>query len=312
MLAQLIVLGLLLSLPAATAYGQSAVEGCIQTPKAYKAAFESCEPVACVSPNLYATIIVDDPAKKQASIYPPGFHWAWTSGDPNLKVYADWHRPVCKDHSKGSTVSNRMLLYVGFGQKDINLSYKGKDLTLEVMDLSKDPSLFKPTADGWFQAFQQEYNVAIPLKTQEAMTLGLGVDDPPRSFTNITGCSAEAAAMCKDGDLNECGVSYRKMAARLKSFSPYDDLVDSTTQCCVSAFKNQLAGREPDPAETRALLFYCQDVNPCNTFLGYGYNPEFPSAGGSPAAHFTGPEFVLHNQKLDTLDAVAVPLPVIQ
>jgi hypothetical protein len=146
------------ALGASGAHGQSAAEGCIQTPKAYKAAFESCEPVACVSPNLYATIIVEDPAKKQTNIYPPGFHWAWTSGFANLKVYADWHRPVCKDHSKGSSVSNRMLLYVGFGQEDINSSYKGKGLTLEVMDLSKDPSLFVPTADGWFQAFQREYD----------------------------------------------------------------------------------------------------------------------------------------------------------
>jgi hypothetical protein len=147
------------------------------------------------------------------------------------------------------------------------------------------------------------------------MTLGLGVDDPPRSFTNITGCSAPAAAMCKDGDngdTSKCNASYHAMAARLKSFSPYGDSIDNTTQGCVGAFKNQLAGREPDPAETRALLFYCQDVNPCNTFLGRGYNPGFPPAGEPPTDHFTGREFVLHNQKLVTLDAVAVPLPVIQ
>lgn len=69
------------------------------------------------------------------------------------------------------------------------------------------------------------------------------------------------------------------MARVLAPLSPYGG---STTGQCVEAFKQRLGGKVADAAETRAMLYYCQDVNACNTGNGYGYNPRFPSAGGRP------------------------------
>ncbi len=261
-----------------------------------------------------------DPSTWQTTIYPAGFHWAWTSGADNLKNYADWHRPVCANPSLGSAVSNRILLYVGFGQSYIDTGVKGHPLNLEVMDLSKEPSLFVPTPAGWFQAFQREYGLNFPLDMQKAMALGFAGApgrltvplDPTKTFANITGCNRASAAMCSDAPLDQCDLPYRSMANLLQHYSPYGNPPNNTTARCVEAYTDQLAGREPDPAEARAMLVYCQDVNPCNTGVGYGYNPAVPSPGGPPATHFTGPEFVLLNQQLSSIGAVATPLPVIK
>jgi hypothetical protein len=323
----LMVFGMLaaMALGCAEAYAQepAAKQGasaCIQTPSEYQAAFNACAPVPCVNPNLFATIIVQPSNQTQSTIYPAGFHWAWTSGNQNLQQYSTWHRPVCQDPSQGSAVSNKILLYVGFGQDYINQNAKGHVLTLEVMDLSKDKSAFVPTPAGWFKAFQRDFGINVPLDAQKAMTLGLGEQpgrsmvplDPTETFADITGCSRVSAKMCSDAPLSACGSSYRDMASLLQNYSPYGNPPNNTTARCIGAYKTQLAGRQPDAAEARAMLNYCQDVNPCNTGAGYGYNPAFPSSSGPPAVHFTGPEFVLINRTLSSIGAVPVTLPAIQ
>jgi hypothetical protein len=293
---------------------------CIETPVDYKTAFNNCAPVTCVSPHLFGTIIVQPPQGTQATIYPAGFHWAWTSGNENLQQYAAWHQPVCQHPSQGSAVSNEILLYVGFGQNYINQYVKGQVITLEVMDLSNDKSLFVPTPAAWFKAFQRDFGLNVPLDTQKAMTLGLGDRpgrnavplNPTRNFADITGCSPASAEMCSDTPHSACSLSYRNMADLLQNYSPYGSPPDNTTARCVGAYNQLLAGRQPDAAEARAMLVYCQDVNPCNTGLGYGYNPAVPTTAGPPATHFTGPEFVLLNRELSSIGAVGTNLPEIQ
>ena len=78
----------------------------------------------------------------------------------------------------------------------------------------------------------------------------------------------------------------------------------------ITAFKRHLLdqGRPGNAAEARALLRYCEDVNPCNSGLGFGFNPTFPSVGGKALEHFTGPEYVLRNQPLNSVGAARIQL----
>jgi hypothetical protein len=98
------------------------------------------------------------------------------------------------------------------------------------------------------------------------------------------------------------------MARTLAPLSPYGD---ASTEQCVAAFKQRLGGRPADAAQTRAMLYYCQDVNACNTGLGYGFNPTYPRQGGAAVTHYTGPEFVVRNRSLASAGAVLTPLPTI-
>jgi hypothetical protein len=79
----------------------------------------------------------------------------------------------------------------------------------------------------------------------------------------------------------------------------------------VNAFKTYMSGlgRPVNAAETRALLRYCQVVNPCNSGLGLGFNPAHPPTGGTLAEHFTGREYVLVNESLKKLGAALIELP---
>ncbi len=289
--------------------------GCIQTPSEYMTAFRNCLPITCVSPNLYATAMVGPP-DAQPAIYPSGFHWAWTVGSESLQTFAGWRRPSCQNPSRGPALSNDILLYVGFSQGYIDSGVRGQELNLAVMDLSQDKSLFVPTPAGWFEAFQRDFGLQIPLDTQKSLTLGLGGSggpnyvplDPNQTFVNITGCSLQGAVGCSDEPAAACSTNYRNMARTLAPFSPYGD---STTEQCVNAFKQRLGGRPADAAETRAMLYYCEDVNACNSGMGYGFNPTFPRAGGPAVTHFTGPEFVLLNQSRSSVGAVLTRLPTI-
>ena len=288
---------------------------CVQTPSEYMTAFQNCLPISCVSPNLYATAMVGDPTA-QPDIYPSGFHWAWTVGSETLQTFANWRRPVCRNPGLGPTLSNNILLYVGFSQAYIDSGVRGQQLNLSVMDLREDELLFVPTPAGWFEAFQRDFGLQIPLEAQKSLTLGLGGSGGPnyvpldanQTFANITGCSLQGATSCSDEPLAACSASYRNMAQTLAPFSPYGD---STTAQCVDAFKRRLGGRPANAAETRAMLYYCEDVNACNTGLGYGFNPTFPRAGGSAASYFTGPEFVLLNRSRSSVGAVLTRLPTI-
>ena len=160
----------------------------------------------------------------------------------------------------GPTLSNNILLYVGFSQGYIDSGVRGQELNLAVMDLSEDKSLFVPTPAGWFEAFQRDFGLQIPLEAQKSLTLGLGGSGGPnyvpldanQTFANITGCSLQGATSCSDEPLAACSASYRNMAQTLAPFSPYGD---STTAQCVNAFKRRLGGRPADAAETRAMLY---------------------------------------------------------
>ena len=130
--------------------------------------------------------------------------------------------------------------------------------------------------------------------------------DPTQNFANLTGCSAASAAMCTDAPINKCSPDYYAAAARLQDKSPYGE--GNTTAGCVAEFKSYLAGRAPTAPEMRAMLRYCEDVNPCNSGEGYGFNPAFPDREAALLDHFTGPEFVMRNQTLSSLGAAKIAL----
>jgi len=307
-----------MSLPAARAQSPAtplAASSCIQTAAEYKDAFDKCLPVTCVSPKLYGVIGGGKPSEQQ-DIYPPAFYWAWVAGYENLQKYSAWQTQACSGAIKDSEVTERILLYVGFGKGDIT---PGADYTLSVMDLSKDPTLFVPSWEAWFQSFQTTFGLNFSLSTQKGLALTLGDSrnkvsvplDPTRNFAQVTGCSAQSAAMCSDTPLSACDSSYRLAAKALKKSSPIENT--GTTVECVAAFKSYIndgTQRPADVGEARAMLRYCEDVNPCNSGRGFGFNPSWNASKGSSdvASHFTGREFVLRNQSLDSIGASKIAL----
>jgi len=281
---------------------------CVQTAQEYVRRFNLCVPVPCVNPNLYGSIYPGAPGT-QPKVYPEGFTWGWVSGYENLQTYHDWRIQVCQRQLTDAQLTRNILLYVGFAESSFDPK---SDYTLSVMDLGREASLFVPTWEAWFQAFQTLYGLEFPLSTQKGLTLDDKGDDPTQKFAEISGCSASAARQCSDQPLSAChNISYFNAATRLKDFSPY--LPTKTTDQCVAAFKSYLGGRPPDAAEARAMLLYCEDVSPCNSGVGLGFNPAWPPAGpaadGNPMTHYTGREFALRNQTLVGLGAEQIRLP---
>jgi hypothetical protein len=270
---------------------------CVQTAQEYVTRFNSCLPVPCVNSNLYGSIYPGAPGT-QPNVYPEGFNWAWVSGHENLQTYHDWKIQVCQSKLTAAQLTRNILLYVGFPESSFDPK---SDYTLSVMDLGREASLFVPTWEAWFQAFQMRYGLQFPLSTQKDLTLYDKGADPTEKFANISGCSASAARLCSDQPLSACrNVSYVNAATKLKDYSPY--LPTKTTDQCVDAFKSYLGGRPADAAEARAMLLYCEDVSPCNSGVGIGFNPAWtpvaPGADGNPMTHYTGRELVLRNQSL--------------
>ncbi len=290
-------------------------QGCVETAEAYRNAWESCTPVACVSPKLYSTIAVGSPGDVTTP-YPKGFQWAWSNGFENLEKYAQWRLRQCRHSASGGTVTRDILLYVGFSPQSI---VAGQAYTLLVMDLSQDASLFVPSIEGWAKAFQSVFDLRLPLETQKRLTLSLSGSQlnqsdpanpvsPTSNFSRITGCSAASAALCSDAPLTLCAPDYRMAANAIKAFLPYNPSPKATTRNCADAFKKYVGDRAATPAEARALLVYCQDVNPCNSGLGLGFNPSYPGPGGALLQHFTGREYVFLNQTVEALKAAKIAL----
>lgn len=280
---------------------------CVQTAQEYVRRFNLCLPVPCMNPNLYGSIYSGPPGA-QPKVYPEGFTWGWVSGYENLQTYYDWRIQVCQGKLSEAQLTRNILLYVGFPESSFHAQ---SDYTLSVMNLGQEASLFVPTWEAWFQAFQTRYSLRFPLSTQKGLTLYDKGDDPTQKFADISGCSASAARRCSDQPLNACrNINYVNAATKLKDYSPY--LPTKTTDQCVDAFKSYLGGRPPDAGEARAMLFYCEDVSPCNSGVGIGFNPAWPPVGpgadGNPITHYTGREFVLRNRSLDSLGAEQIRL----
>lgn len=285
---------------------------CITTPTDYINAFEACQPVSCVSPDLYA-VIASQPkgTPMPTSIYPSDYQWAWVAGHENLELYASWQNNQCNHQS----VTKNILSYVGFGPKYIT---PDNDYYLSVMNLSQDKSLFVPAFESWFLVLENQYHVSIPLTVQKAITLphsAAGLNNPPENFSRLTGCDISAALKCSDSNTSPgegCSIAYKNTAQILKGVSP--PLGTGTTEACINRFSEHISPQPPQAAEVRALLTYCMDANPCNTGVGIGYNPTYisdphPDPG---LAHYTGREFVLDNKRLEQVKAGTTQLPAVK
>src|SRR5271166_3744523 len=221
-----------------------AQSGCVTTPADYAHAFNLCQPVSCVAPSLYGVIGGGTPSQ-QTSVYPSDFYWGWVGGAESLKQYADWQVQSCQGTLAKSEVTHRILLWVGFGEGDIT---KGAPYTLSVMDLGHDQSLFVPSFEAWFLAFERAFDLVIPLDAQKNLTLDLGgqvTRDPTEQFASITGCSVQSAAQCTDEPLAACSAEYRNAAKVLRRQSPIEGT--GSTEDCANAFKthiSRLGGRQ--------------------------------------------------------------------
>ena len=212
------------------AHGQSA---CVTTPADYAKAFNSCQPISCVAPNLYGVIGSGTPSQ-QTSVYPSDFYWGWVDGAEGLQQYAHWQLQSCQGALPKSEVTDLILLWVGFGESDIT---KGAPYTLSVMDLGQNPSLLVPSFEAWALAFEKAFDLFIPLDAQKDLTLDLQnhSNDPTKKFASITGCSAQSAAQCTDQPLAACSASYTNAANVLMNQSPIEGT--GSTADCVNAFK---------------------------------------------------------------------------
>ena len=158
--------GLMIAVAAASLPSHAqAQSGCVATPADYAAAFNSCQPVSCVAPNLYGVIGSGTPSQ-QTSVYPSDFYWGWVDGAEGLQQYADWQLQSCHGTLPKSEVTRRILLWVGFGESDIT---KGTPYTLSVMDLGHDESLLVPSFEAWFLAFERAFDLVIPLDAQKIL-----------------------------------------------------------------------------------------------------------------------------------------------
>jgi hypothetical protein len=288
---------------------------CIRSAADYVAAFTGCQPIQCVGDNLYGVIHGGTPAK-QTDIYSPNYYWAWVSGYQNLTRYAAWQTEACQGKITGSTVTKNILLYVGYGPSEITPS---APYTLAVMDLSNQPTLAVPSFEHWFTLFESTFNLVIPLTIQKDLILHLDERsaqkmvplDPTVQFADVTGCSLQSAMACSDQPLSSCSVNYSSVASVLAAHSPSEGT--GTTEQCITAFRQQTQQTgKLNPAGVRALLSYCQGVNPCNTGVGLGYNDAFPAPGGPAASHFTGTEYILRNQPLSSVGAAFIALQPVQ
>ena len=130
------------------------------------------------------------------------------------------------------------------------------------MDLHEDESLFVPTPAGWFEAFQRDFGLQIPLEAQKSLTLGLGGSGGPnyvpldanQTFANITGCSLQGATSCSDEPLAACSTSYRNMAQHPGAVQPLRRQHHGTMRRRLQAAPGRPArGRRRDPRDALLL-----------------------------------------------------------
>jgi hypothetical protein len=221
--------GLMTAASSLPSYAQAQL-ACITTPADYAKAFNSCQPISCVAPNLYGVIGGGTPSQ-QTSVYPSDFYWGWVDGAEGLQQYADWALQSCQGTLPKSEVTHRILLWVGFGESDIA---KGAPYTLSVMDLGDDQTLLVPSFEAWFLAFERAFDLVIPLDAQDGqkdLTLDLPnhANDPTKKFASITGCSAQSPPSA-DQPLAACSAPYRNAANILMNQSPIEG-TGSTADC---------------------------------------------------------------------------------
>ena len=280
-----------------------------------------------VAKNLYGSIAFltkdEAVANTPVYIYPKGFQFAWVAGSENLERYLLW-RHKYGDKPELSIQINR---YAGLPD---SLVIGRTDIYLTVIDYSIgdtsviNPEIFVPTAAFWFNKFRNLYDITAPLEVQKTLAFNdpnfamstpytMVPIDPVKNYTAITG------AILKSPDANKCYISnyqclsishrtvndqncraWQTVKNGLSIYDPYD--AGSTTAACAKAFNNYLNGRIPTASEYRAMINICQDVNPCNTFQGFGYNPSYSEPLNSNySEHFTGTEFIVPNNDLQNM-----------
>jgi hypothetical protein len=277
-----------------------------------------------VAKNLYGSIafLTTNPAITQGPVYvyPPGFQFSWVSGSENLEQYLAWRSSPGGNTFRGLTLP--IGLYAGLPESSVT----GDEIYLAVIDYSAPSGgaasalisleIYVPTAAFWFNKLRKLYNVTLQLDAQKTFATndpnlpGSGENtmvpvDPIVNFINMTGASYNEGPMCS-GNSYKCPTGnsscrgWQNIMERLMPLDPYQK--GGSTAACVASFNDYLTGRNPTASEYRAMLNRCQDVNPCNTFLGFGYSRDYAAYIATlPKQHyaysnsFTGTEFVVPN-----------------
>lgn len=279
-----------------------------------------------VAKNLYGSITFLDNINQATGsapvyIYPSGFQFAWIAGSENLENYLFWRYR----YGETAGLSVRINSYAGLPDSSV----RGQDnIFLAVMDYSIEdtgiinPEIYIPTASFWFNKLRNLYDITVPLEIQKTFALNdpfLAMStadtsvpiDPIKNFMAMTGTKL------KNPDGNKCDIdnyqcppiSHRNINDQscrawetvknvLAEYNPY--LITQTNQTntasCAKAFNTYLNGRNPTAPEYRAMINICQDVNPCNTFLGFGFNPSYTDDQKNIySVRFTGTEYIVPN-----------------
>jgi hypothetical protein len=275
-----------------------------------------------IGKNLYGSIalLTNNPTRGPVYVYPSGFQFAWISGSENLEQYLAWRLSPDGNTFRGLTLP--IGLYAGLPQSYVT----GDGIYLAVIDYSVRPAdpasalmsseIYVPSAAFWFNKLRNLYNVVLQLDTRKTFATNdpnlpgsaestMVPIDPIANFINMTGASYNEGPKCS-GDSYKCpsGNSscrgWQNVMERLMPLDPYQK--GGNTAACVASFNDYLTGRNPTASEYRAMLNRCQDVNPCNTFLGFGYSQDYADyLAALPGRHydysnsFTGSEFVVPN-----------------
>ena len=119
-----------------------------------------------------------------------------------------------------------------------------------------------PTPAGWFEAFQRDFGLQIPLDTQKSLTLGLGGSggpnyvplDPNQTFVNITGCSLQGAVGCSDEPAGGLQHQLPQHGAHPRTFQPVRRQHDGAMRQRLQAAPGRPArGRGRDPRDALLL-----------------------------------------------------------
>ncbi len=275
-----------------------------------------------IADTLYGSIafLARSPAITQdpVYVYPSGFQFAWISVSDNLQQYLAWRLGPDGDTFRGLTLP--IGLYAGLPESYVT----GDGMYLAVIDYSTRPTEPRsapmspevPTAAFWFHTLRNLHNVRLQLDAQKTFATndpnlpGSGEGtmtsiDPIAHFIDMTGTSYNGGPRCS-GDSYKCATGnsscrgWQNVMERLMPLDPYK--TGGSTAACIASFNDYVMGRDATASEYRAMLNRCQDVNPCNTFLGFGYSRDYADyLAGLPGQHyaygnsFTGPEFIVPN-----------------
>lgn len=314
----------------------------INTPEEYLNAVKAFEspPEHCISPNLYSTALS---LRGNGKLEKDGYANSWVTSSTNLHRYLEINKRWGKSKKQRDLIKMLTALQTYIGYPIMVTLPVGIDVynpglvsaQLIVYMLPNGAIAQVPSLSTWFKIMETEYKIFIPLELGklliEAYSTLSGNEDVVQLFSKLTGCkSPEEMAKVypfrvwpsTDNHPVGCDVEVNKALTaagecQVGGNNASGTACQLTTEMCFTNFNNkylkpQLAKVPLVPYESlvgplRAILSYCVDANPFNTFVGLGYNTAANPFACTPWAEqsvnegYTGREFIIPNYNL-TMD----------